>query len=167
MKRTNVSTVESVCTICRQNSGDINLANYLIWENDSWLVRHHSAPYPLVGWLLLQPKRHVQGIAYFTTKEVHEYSVLARFISLSLQRSLNVPVVYTIAFGESMPHMHQHFIPRNLEMSPEFLGFGIADLYRGTLNGSFKSKDSSDVYKLVTKLRKAFKSANISGKLFE
>ena len=152
------------CTICMQNSGEINLAEHVIWENDSWLVRHHSAPYPVVGWLLLQPKRHVQGIAYFSAREVQEYGAIAQEISISLQNTLNVSKVYTIAFGESVSHMHQHFIPRSQEMPSEFLGFGIADLYRGISNGSFESKDSSDVGKLVRNLRKSFKSFTIAGR---
>jgi diadenosine tetraphosphate (Ap4A) HIT family hydrolase len=146
-----------------QNSGEINLAEHVIWENDSWLVRHHSAPYPVAGWLLLQPKRHVQGIAHFSAREVQEYGLIAQAISISLQNTLNVSKVYTIAFGESVSHMHQHFIPRSQEMPSEFLGFGIADLYRGISNGSFESKDSGDVGKLVRRLRKVFKNYTITG----
>ena len=145
------------CTICRQNSGEINLAEHVIWENNSWLVRHHSAPYPVVGWLLLQPKRHVQGIAYLSAKEVTEYAFIAQAISLSLQNALNVSKVYTIAFGESVAHMHQHFIARDKEMPPEFLGFGIADLYRGISNSTIESKDANDVRKLIESLSKLFK----------
>ena len=149
--------MEPDCKICKQNSGEIDLARHVIWENDYWLVRHHSAPYPVVGWLLLQPKRHVQGIAYFSAKEVTEYGFIAQAISASLQIVLNVSKVYTIAFGESVSHMHQHFIARDQEMSSEFLGFGIADLYRGIANCTIESKDANAVRKLIESLSKRFK----------
>jgi diadenosine tetraphosphate (Ap4A) HIT family hydrolase len=149
--------METDCIVCKQNSGEINLAELVIWENHSWLIRHHPDPYPVVGWLVLQPKRHVQGVAYFNSREAQEYGPITQAIALALQNTLNVTKVYMIAFGESVPHMHQHFVPRNKEMPDEFLAFGISDLFRGVLNRTIESKDANDVRKLIESLRELFK----------
>ena len=144
------------CKICSQNNNQAELASRLIWQNDEWLLLHHREPYPLNGWLLLQPKRHIQGVAYFNDREASDYGFITKAVSKTLQDVLHVPKVYLIAFGESIAHMHLHFIPRFEQMASQYLGFGIADLYRSVSDRSEESANANDVDNTILELRKRF-----------
>lgn len=150
--------IQKNCIICNQNAGTIDITDQIIWQNEDWLLRHHKEPFPLKGWLLLQPKRHVQGVAYFNQKEASEFGNLTRLICLELQTILTISKVYMIAFGESIDHMHVHFIPRYPSLPSKFLGFGIADLYRRIANCDIGGASKNDVSILIEELKERFKN---------
>lgn len=118
------------CAICRSNSGELALAGGVIWEDEHWLLRHSPPPAPLAGWLMLQTQRHVQGPAHFTDDEAKAFGPVLRHLSHTLEEVSGAPRVYTIALGESFPHMHAHLIPRYSDLPDEHIAMGITDLFR-------------------------------------
>ena len=118
------------CNICTQNEDAKALGDSRVWASRDWLLRHDSDPCPIVGWLILQPRRHVQGISGLSSREANEFGSLSHFIAKSMEQVLQAPKVYQVAFGESVDHMHVHFIPRYYDLDSKYFGFGIADLQR-------------------------------------
>ena len=133
------------CVICDQNKREDESTLEVIWGSLSWVLRHDSAPSPISGWLTLQPRRCVQGVSKLTEQEALEFGAISRKIARGMEISLGVPKVYSISFGESVSHLHTHFIPRYLDMAPEYLAFGIADLFRETKSGLREPADAKKI----------------------
>lgn len=144
------------CVICDQNeSADKSVMN-VIWVSRSWVLLHDSAPSPVSGWLTLQPRRCVQGVSKLTEEEALEFGGISRKIARGMEIVLDVPKVYSIAFGESVSHLHSHFVPRSLEMPPEYLAFGVADLFRDTKSGLREPADTKKTTLAIHLLRDYF-----------
>ena len=60
------------CGICRLHA-DPALEALLIHKGGPWLLRHHPHPSPLVGWLVLDSRRHVTGPDGFDDEESASY----------------------------------------------------------------------------------------------
>ena len=73
-------TSPSDCAICQLHArigtaapGPASaIGPYAIARSELWLLRHHADPAPLVGWLLLDARRHLGGPADFLEK-AHDY----------------------------------------------------------------------------------------------
>lgn len=126
------------CAICRSNAGEFTVPGGVIWEDERWLLRHSPPPAPLAGWLMLQTRRHVQGPAHFSDEEARSFGPVLRHLSRTLEVVSGAPRVYTIALGESFPHMHAHLIPRYSDLQEEYVAMGITDLFRAVISGEVK-----------------------------
>ena len=83
----------------------------IIWEDSRWLCAHCS-PAPLVGWLMFYSQRHVQGPAHFNADERVNFGLAVGHIEEKMLEITGALRAYTVAFGESVPHLHAHLIPR-------------------------------------------------------
>jgi diadenosine tetraphosphate (Ap4A) HIT family hydrolase len=144
------------CVICDQNASADKLVMDVIWVSPSWVLLHDSAPSPVSGWLTLQPQRCVQGVSKLTEEEALQFGGISRKIARGIEVVLDVPKVYSISFGESVSHLHCHFVPRYLEMPPEYLAFGVADLFRDTKSGLREPADSKKTKLAIHLLRDYF-----------
>ena len=118
-----------------------------------WVLRHHPAPAPLLGWLLLDSGRHLGGAADFNGAEAATFGeALGR--SCALVRQLTgCERVYAIAFGEGAPHLHVHLIPRHgAEAASK--AWRVADLYRAVEAGERAAADPIAVAALVARARR-------------
>jgi diadenosine tetraphosphate (Ap4A) HIT family hydrolase len=142
------------CPICGLH------ADPLAWQVDGiarfgsgWVLRHHPAPAPLLGWLLLDSGRHLGGPADFSEAEAATFGeALAR--SCALVRQLTgCERVYVIAFGEGAPHLHVHLIPRHgAEAASK--AWRVADLYRAVEAAERAAADPAAVAALVAQARR-------------
>ena len=140
------------CGICRLHDDASALAPAVIWEDSHWLLRHHPLPAPLVGWCLLDAKRHLGGPIDFTDLEAGAWGrVVQRASSLEKQVS-GCDRVYAIAFGEGARHLHLHLIPRHLD-DPSSKAWAVADLYRAMDSGDRAAANPSVVASLVDRCR--------------
>ena len=73
---------DETCSICRSNAADDGTA---VFENDLWLIKHTGSPFPLAGWFLLQPQRHVQGPARFNDEEATNFGPALRHFMRTLE----------------------------------------------------------------------------------
>jgi len=117
------------CAICELHSNVEHLREVEIWRNRHWLLRHHPHPSPLLGWCLLDARRHLGGPIDFLDDEADEWGQVVRQASKLLKTVSGCDRVYAIAFGEGARHLHLHLIPR-FQADQRSAAWSVADLYR-------------------------------------
>jgi diadenosine tetraphosphate (Ap4A) HIT family hydrolase len=117
------------CAICELHSNVELLREVEIWRNRHWLLRHHPHPSPLLGWCLLDARRHLAGAVDFLGDEAAEWGTVVQQASKLVQKVSGCDRVYLIAFGEGARHLHLHLIPRFQE-DQRSAAWSVADLYR-------------------------------------
>ncbi|WP_113928356.1 HIT family protein [Bacillus sp. P14.5] len=66
----------------------------------------------VLGYLYIEPVRHVENWYELTKEEFNEISKLISKISKFLKEELDADRVYTVSISESVRHLHIHLIPR-------------------------------------------------------
>jgi len=117
------------CGVCSIHRDDDSLAHFEIWRGEHWLLRHHPHPSPLIGWCLLDARRHCGGPADFNAAEAADWGCAVQRASLLVKQVSSCDRVYAIAFGEGARHLHLHLIPRFSGISATE-AWAVADLYR-------------------------------------
>ena len=117
------------CAICELHSDVEHLREVEIWRNRHWLLRHHPHPSPLLGWCLLDARRHLAGAIDFLGDEADEWGTVVQHASKLVKTVSGCDRVYLIAFGEGARHLHLHLIPRFQE-DQRSAAWSVADLYR-------------------------------------
>ncbi len=123
------------------------------WRDETWVVRHHLAPAPLVGWTFLGTVRHVQGAADLNDREAAELGPMLRRVSRAVRTLTGCDRVYAIAFGQGAPHLHVHLIPR-FDSEPGTAAWSVADWYRAVERGEQPPADPAAVADFVERMRK-------------
>jgi diadenosine tetraphosphate (Ap4A) HIT family hydrolase len=147
------------CDICRiQDRGgegfDARFGGMEIWRDGTWVVRHHLAPAPLVGWTFLGTVRHVQGAADLDDREAAELGPMLRRVSRAVRATTGCDRVYAIAFGQGAPHLHVHLVPR-FDAEPGTAAWSVADWYRAVERGERPAADPAAVAGFVRRMRAA------------
>ena len=101
-----------ICPICDLHRDIDQQKKYEIYRDDLWVLRHHPAPAPLLGWLLLDSLRHCSGPIDFSANESSNWGIAVRDACTLIKQLTQCDRVYTIAFGEGAQHLHLHLIPR-------------------------------------------------------
>lgn len=110
------------CKICRdQASAD---SPYKVYEDDFWLVRH-SEETNILGYFIIEPKRHFLDLAEATEKECAGYGILLAKVMKSMRSIVECRRIYTFSLAEANPHFHVHVIPRAQEFPRAYVGRGI------------------------------------------
>lgn len=147
-----MSTDPLACGVCRLHA-DPGLGDGLgLHRSDTWLLRHHPHPSPLVGWLLLDAVRHMAGPADFDAREAAGFGAMLQRSSALVKELSGCDRVYAIAFGEGARHFHLHLIPRHAaEERSE--SWRIADLYRAVAAGEIDPAATEEVATFVARAR--------------
>ena len=116
-------------------------------------MRHHSAPAPLLGWLLLDSDRHLGGPADFSEAEAATFGEALRRGCALVRQLTGCERVYAIAFGEGAPHLHVHLIPRHAADAAS-KAWSVADLYRAVEAGQRSAADPALVADFVARARR-------------
>jgi diadenosine tetraphosphate (Ap4A) HIT family hydrolase len=135
-------------------------ADPLAWQADGiarfgigWVLRHHPAPAPLLGWLLLDSGRHLGGPADFDEAEALAFGEALRRSCALVRQLSGCDRVYAIAFGEGAPHLHVHLSPRHgAEAASK--AWSVADLYRAVEAGDRAAADPAAVADFVARARR-------------
>ena len=135
------------CPICKLHEGDTE-KDYEIARTRLWVLRHHPAPAPLPGWLLLDSYRHIPGPLGFDDREAGEWGSAVRLASQLVQRLTRCERVYAIAFGEGAQHLHLHLVPRHID-NPSTAAWSLADFYRSVEGGRHPAADPALVKQLI------------------
>ena len=122
------------CAICALHASVERLRDLEIWRNRRWLLRHHPHPSPLLGWCLLDARRHLAGAIDFLDDEADEWGSVVQQASKLVKTVTGCDRVYAIAFGEGARHLHLHLIPR-FQADQRSAAWSVADLYRDVENG--------------------------------
>ena len=120
------------CATCRANRGALTTPGGVLYEDPLWRLEHAFEPVPLLGWLVLKPRRHVEALAALTDAEMASLGPLVKRVTVAMEQVLEPVKVYLCMYAESReaPHVHFHLIPRYADTPPERRGPGAFDYMR-------------------------------------
>jgi diadenosine tetraphosphate (Ap4A) HIT family hydrolase len=104
------------CLSCKVTSGKIATPGGILFENKLITITHSIPPAQSKGFLIVQPKRHIEHIAELTRFEMQEICTAIYISSQSITQALVPEKVYVCSFGETVKHVHFYVIPRLAEM---------------------------------------------------
>lgn len=90
-----------------------------------------------LGYLMIEPKRHVIGLGELTDEEAAALGVLANNLARALKDSEGAEHVYSFVLGHDVPHLHIHLVPRYPGTPRGYLGVRVGqwpDAPRGAID---------------------------------
>lgn len=97
------------CKICSKH---LNKDKFFILETSYFEIWHGVLDSHILGYIYLEPKRHVENWVEFTQDELVELPFLIQKIEGLLKKLVNADRVYTVTISEAVRHLHFHLIPR-------------------------------------------------------
>jgi len=104
------------CLSCDVVAGRVATPGGWIYEGRHWTVSHAVGPAQLAGFLIVQPKRHVEHIAELGAEESTALGPLLAETCRAVAATLRPEKTYVCSFGEAVKHVHFYVIPRSAEM---------------------------------------------------
>ena len=102
---------------CEVGEGRQATAGGFVHESELFTVTHHGhLQHAMAGFLILQPRRHVEHIAEFTNDESMEFGPLLKKTSMALMNICEPQKVYVCSFGSLVKHVHFYLIPQRAGM---------------------------------------------------
>lgn len=123
-----MNPTESTCLACRATRGEIIAPGGALYDDGLWRLEHTFEPIPMVGWLVLKPRRHVESLAELTPDEAEALGPLLRRIAQTMDATLAPARVYAALYAEAVAHLHIHLIPRAPDLPEEYRGPDIFQL---------------------------------------
>ena len=122
----------TVCISCaeeKQISAD--RPETAIWLSNEWRVAHASGS-SLLGWLVIIPRRHVEGAHELNASESATLGLLLQKVSLALVEELGCSKTYVVMFAEApgFTHVHFHVVPRAEDLPAELRGPKVFDFLK-------------------------------------
>jgi histidine triad (HIT) family protein len=115
------SKEKSKCTFCKIVEGKLD--SWKIYEDEEVLCFLDINPI-VEGHSLIIPKRHVNWFYELEDDEIVHLFKVAKVVAEKIERGLNSDFVSLMIFGEHVPHVHIHLLPRTrgdiFEKLPEF-----------------------------------------------
>lgn len=109
-----------ICQICSSAAQ----APYSILETELWRIRH-SEETRILGYCILEPKRHILDLSEANDRELVQYGKLLSILMKAQRELLACQRVYTFSLAEAVPHFHLHVIPRDKDFVRAYIGRGI------------------------------------------
>lgn len=128
----------AACVACRANRGEIVAPGGALYDDGLWRLEHTFEPFPMVGWLILKPLRHIESLAELSAEEAAALGPLLRRITAAMIAELSPARVYTVLLAESVAHVHIHLIPRGHDLPETLYGPRVFEL----LEAAFESGQS-------------------------
>ncbi|OMP66111.1 HIT family protein [Domibacillus epiphyticus] len=97
------------CLICQKHA---NESIPFIYEHSLLQVYHGPIQSNILGYLYVEPKRHVESWCELTGEELNAVSQTIKYISFLLTHYYKAERVYTVVISEQVRHFHIHLIPR-------------------------------------------------------
>jgi diadenosine tetraphosphate (Ap4A) HIT family hydrolase len=130
--------MDETCLSCEVIAGRVASPGGFIFESDDWVLVHQVSPPSLAGFLILQPRRHVEQIADLTMEEASEFGPVLRRATQALTRVVQPEKIYVCSLGSGVKHVHFYLIPVSAEMPPDLIG---ADLLNELFTGRWACSD--------------------------
>ena len=119
----------SDCLICRKQCGDFYVpggaiySDELVYSSHAHLTEGQNSIY--LGWLTVETRRHLPGLADLTDEEGRRVGLLIARLSRALKAITSAEHVYAFVLGHGVPHLHVHLIPRYPGTPREYWGVRI------------------------------------------
>lgn len=150
-------TDQAKCNLCAQNSGEVASHGGILWQNDTWILRHFMKGRGVPGWLMLMTQRHVASFPQFDETECATFGPLMQVLQRTLLDLTGADKIYIANMNESTPHFHCHIVPRSHEMPLGAAGWKVFDLSRASLEGEFVVDDAESL-RLCDELRERLRT---------
>ncbi len=98
------------CLGCQVASGMVIPTGGFVYAGELWTVNHMLTSAPILGWLILQPRRHVEALHEMTIDEQRQMAQLMAHVDSTLQSILAPSKVYVCLFAE-ISTMSSHSLP--------------------------------------------------------
>lgn len=96
------------CPICQKHKS----LEEVIYEDTNWIVTHGPIQSQVLGYLYVEPKRHIENWGDFMNEELVTIGLIIKRLELALKKVLPVDRVYVVTISEAVRHLHFHIIPR-------------------------------------------------------
>ncbi|PLS01495.1 HIT family protein [Neobacillus cucumis] len=96
------------CPICEKHKQLVNP----IFEDEDWIVNPGPLSSQILGYMYIEPKRHVENWSELTDEEMGKVGLLIKRLEQALKRERSVNRVYVVTISEAVRHLHFHIIPR-------------------------------------------------------
>ena len=109
------------CFVCRKHRDrGVLVPGGPVAEDELVLVSHVATPEALgregatayLGHLFVEPRRHVPGLAALNDAEARSVGWWCMRASRALRDVARAEHVYAAVFGDGVPHLHVHLLPR-------------------------------------------------------
>jgi diadenosine tetraphosphate (Ap4A) HIT family hydrolase len=102
------------CPICAKHRGGGPLVCPEVWSDDQVVVTHRAES-DLLGYLFVEPRRHVAGLGELTETEALAIARAVWLAARALRAELDVESVHTFVAGRAAAkvHLHQHVFVRH------------------------------------------------------
>jgi histidine triad (HIT) family protein len=144
---------DSDCLVCRELTGAYPVPGGLLVADELAAAFHRPPladdPEPLLGHLLVVPRRHAPGWADLDDAEAAAVGVATARAARALVRVVDPERVYSAVIGHGVPHLHVHLFPR-YRGTPADVGWMAVDEWDGAPRGS-----AADIERVAERLRSA------------
>jgi histidine triad (HIT) family protein len=125
-----VSEPQGECFVCQKHSGKIHLPGGIVYEDKLVIATHHipdNEGISYLGWLLVEPKRHLPGLGEQTSEEAKTSGLVIARLSRALKACEGAEHVYAFVLGHHVSHLHVHLLPRYPGTPREYWGMRVPD----------------------------------------
>ncbi len=111
-----------------------------IYENDNFIICHGPFESQVLGYLYIEPKRHLENWDDFFDQELSEIAVFIKKADRVLKQLLSIERMYVVTISESVRHIHVHLIPR----LPGQMNVGLGLIEQATQKKNIEGNNYSD-----------------------
>jgi diadenosine tetraphosphate (Ap4A) HIT family hydrolase len=87
---------------------------HFVLETDHWVFLLHDRPALIAGQGFIVVKRHCESVGELTAAELTSLGPFMGSVERLLRATLNPVRVHFGLYGESVPHLHLHVLPRGV-----------------------------------------------------
>lgn len=136
--------------MCREIAGEVELPGGLLWDSELVVAFHVPPllePTPMLGHLLIAPRRHADTWADLGDEEASQIGIAAAALGRALRSLTAAERLYSAVIGHHSPHFHLHLFPR-YPGTPDDFSFLRVDEWEGSRKG-----DAEQIAGFVDRLR--------------
>lgn len=125
------------CDVCREIAGEVELPGGFLWASELVVAFHVPPllePTPMLGHVLIAPRRHADTWADLADEESSQIGIAAAALGRALRAVTNAERLYSAVIGHHSPHFHLHLLPRYPD-TPDDFSFLRVDEWEGTPKG--------------------------------
>ena len=103
------------CSVCDKHRGAVEVPGGAIYDDEHLFVSHlwhPGAASAYLGYLFVEPRRHVPGLGDLTPEEGAAVGSLLARLARTLREVEGAEHVYAAVIGHHVPHLHVHVAPR-------------------------------------------------------
>ena len=128
------------CFVCQKHQGVLQVADGAIYEDELVYAGHlrsdKSTTY--LGYLMVEPKRHIPGLAELTDVEAQALGRVASWLSRALKVTEEAEHIYAFVLGDNVAHLHIHLVPRYRGAPQKYWGMHVDEWPDAPRGGSTK-----------------------------